>query len=118
MPKFVKCDGFDAKAESFVQGCQALMNKWFERYPNLTPDRFGFDPLQRYLRIFRVDVAPDGTELETSKSVFCFIEYTTGDIFKPDGWKKPAKHKRGNIFSPQNGLEAVNPNGVSIHYLK
>jgi hypothetical protein len=25
-----------------------------------------------------------------------------GDIFKPDSWKKPAKHARGNIFEPGN----------------
>ena len=116
MAKFVKADGFDAKAESFVHKCQELMNEWFKRYPNLKPDRFSFDPLVRYLRIVRADVAQDGTE--GSRSVFCFIEYTTGDVFKADGWKKPAKHTRGNIFSPQNGLEAVNPHGVSIHYLK
>lgn len=30
-------------------------------------------------------------------SAFCFIDLSTGDIFKADGWSRPAKHARGNI---------------------
>ncbi len=32
-----------------------------------------------------------------SRSAYLFIDLTTGDILKPDGWKSPAKGARGNI---------------------
>lgn len=32
-----------------------------------------------------------------SRSVWCFVDKTTGDIYKPASWKIPAKHARGNI---------------------
>lgn len=31
-------------------------------------------------------------------SVFCFIDLENGNILKADGWKRPAKGVRGNIF--------------------
>ncbi|VVC05040.1 Uncharacterised protein [uncultured archaeon] len=33
-----------------------------------------------------------------SRSVFCFVDRKTGDIFKAASWKQPAKHPRGSIF--------------------
>lgn len=41
-------------------------------------------------------------------SAFCFVELSTGDIFKPAGYKAPAKHARGNIA---NGAADVGPYG-------
>lgn len=49
-------------------------------------------------------------------SVYCFVDLTTGDIFKPAGWQAPAKHARGNIYSPEHGAEALS--GHHIKYLK
>lgn len=54
---------------------------------------------KKYLRI--VD------ENSGNKSAAGFIEKETGDIFKAASWKAPAKNKRGNIFSENNGMEAV-----------
>jgi len=34
----------------------------------------------------------------TNGSVHCFIDAATGNILKADGWKRPAKGVRGNIF--------------------
>ncbi|RTL04975.1 hypothetical protein EKK58_09215 [Candidatus Dependentiae bacterium] len=49
-------------------------------------------------------------------SVFAFVDLSNGDILKPATWAKPAKHARGNIYSPSNGAEALN--GCHIKYLK
>jgi hypothetical protein len=46
---------------------------------------------QKYVRI--VKTAANGS----SRSAFVFINKETGEIFKPAGWKAPAKHARGNI---------------------
>lgn len=35
----------------------------------------------------------------TSRSVYCFIDLSNGDILKAAGWKAPAKGARGNIFN-------------------
>lgn len=51
-----------------------------------------------------------------SGSVFAFVDLSNGDILKPASWQKPAKHARGNIYSPTNGAEALN--GHHIRYLK
>lgn len=43
----------------------------------------------RFIKVIRVD---------SQRSVFCFIERNTGDIYKPATWAAPAKDPRGNIF--------------------
>lgn len=46
-------------------------------------------------------------KLVQNGSVVAFIDMSNGDIYKPAGWKAPAKHVRGNIFSPEGGFEAT-----------
>lgn len=43
---------------------------------------------------------PDGS----GRSVHCFIDNVTGDVYKAAGWKAPAKGIRGNIVT---GLDDV-----------
>jgi hypothetical protein len=40
--------------------------------------------------------------------IHSFIDKLTGDVLKPESWKKPAKHARGNIYDESNGLARVN----------
>jgi hypothetical protein len=49
------------------------------------------------------------------RSAYGFIDLTNGDLLKSDGWKKPAKHARGNIFA-DNPLAGCGPYGMA--YLK
>lgn len=44
----------------------------------------------KWYKIFRID---------SQKSIFCFIDPSTGDIYKPASWAAPAKGIRGNIFN-------------------
>lgn len=37
-----------------------------------------------------------------SRSVHCFIDNVTGDVFKPASWAKPAKHIRYNLLNDQS----------------
>lgn len=41
-----------------------------------------------------------------SRSAFAFIDIATGDVLKPDGWKRPAKGARGNIYTENLGIGA------------
>ena len=45
--------------------------------------------------------------IQEGSRVVAFVDMKTGDIFKPAGWKAPAKHARGNLFSEQGGFEAT-----------
>jgi len=39
--------------------------------------------------------------------------WSQGDVFKPAGWKGPAKHARGNVLSHLGGLEYCGEHGVA-----
>lgn len=61
-----------------------------------------------------------------SKSAFGFIIINdnnlgkSGDILKAASWKAPAKGARGNVFSTDNGMEAIDSvyGSPHIRYLK
>lgn len=36
-----------------------------------------------------------------SRSVYCFVDNATGAIHKAEGWSRPAKGSRGNVFYPE-----------------
>jgi len=50
-------------------------------------------------------------------SIFCFIDKSTGEIFKAAGCNSPAKHARGNVLSDTQGREALSSDSVFIRYL-
>lgn len=51
-------------------------------------------------------------------SIYAFIDKETGDIFKPASWKAPAKGVRGNVFSPNDGLEAFGFNCMGLVFVR
>ncbi len=103
-------DHFDSKLQTWLDGAQAIINREYgNRAPTLVKE-VG----KRYIRIvrFREDINADGQRVVTDRSAYAFIDTTTGDVLKPDGWKGPAKHSRGNIFDDKNGLGMVGPWGM------
>ena len=46
------------------------------------------------------------------RSCYGFIDLANGDLLKGDGWKKPAKGKRGNIFAAMP-LHGCTPYGMA-----
>jgi len=52
------------------------------------------------------------TRLFSGGSVYCFIVMATGEILKPESWKKPAKHPRGSIHN-EDPLKCCGPYGVA-----
>jgi hypothetical protein len=85
---------FSKALESYIDAIQATSDKNFkENYP-ATWDRgdapkFKYMPGDKWIRITRED---------SQKSVFCFVEISTGDIYKAASWSARAKGIRGNIF--------------------
>lgn len=45
--------------------------------------------------------------IESSRSAHCFVKLDDGTLWKPDGWKGPAKNfPRGSVFDTAVGPEA------------
>ena len=79
----------------------------------------------KFLRVMSTDIGHDGKEM--GASIYCFIatqdvenkalgKVKRGDVLKPASWKTPARHARGHIFEPDNGLSKCNHYGPM--YLK
>lgn len=86
----------DRDLASFCSKLASKNAKYFAKhYANLTPPVFTFDPKGRkYVRIVRTNM-----DHGTSRSVVCFIERSTGLIWKAASWKAPAKNfHRGSIY--------------------
>jgi hypothetical protein len=69
------------------------------QYPGFKPSTFGYDKGQKYSRIWH----NNGTQT----FVCFFVERATGDVWKADGWKGPARNfVRGNINTTE-GIVAL-----------
>ena len=84
---------FEAALQTFLDGCQKLIH---------LGSALSQEPGARYIRIV---VSGPG------RSVYCFVDFSSGDVFKAASWKTPAKHARGNIFDAHNGLKSMGPFG-------
>lgn len=89
----------------------ALKN-WLERAGKIASAyTLTVDPNSRkYVRI----VMHLKIDKSNQRSVFCFIEKSTGNVLKAGSWEAPAKHARGNIY--EIGKEGVGEYGAN--YLK
>jgi hypothetical protein len=96
--------------DAFVAAGQAKINAQFAKYyENLKPSILQIATGgQRYIKITKSDAGADGKIAPDGQtSVWAFVERETGLIFKPAGWKAPAKHARGTIWSEQHGGDCV-----------
>ena len=84
----------DPIASEFLQHANELLKK---SHPE-TKDVVKADPAsgQKYVRVYT-----ERSEV-VGRSAYCFISKATGDVLKADGWKRPAKGARGNIFTPSS----------------
>lgn len=99
--------------ETFVKGLDKVMKDWYKKmdYKNLELPTHEVSKGGRYYKVWRLD--------GPSKSIVAFIdtkEDFLGSIYKPASYRAPAKGIRGNVFSPQSGMEAINPHGLVIYW--
>jgi len=93
--------------EAFVERCQEIVDKHMQtNFPMLPREVLGIMPGKRYFRIVKKTEGQDKTG-----SAWAFVDSTNGDVLKPAGWKRPAKHARGNIFDMSKGLGWIGPYG-------
>lgn len=95
--------------EGFVFDCQKMIDAHYaEHLSNLTPPKLIVAENPRYWRIIR-------TESGTGRSVYCFVDPMTGDVLKADGWKRPAKGARGNLFDDTKGMSRMTVYGAGYN---
>jgi hypothetical protein len=99
---------FDTRLTAFVTMVQDVMDANYRREGFTIPAPVvSVDPNgKKYVRITR-------QTNDSDKSVYCFVEKTTGNILKPAGWKGPAKHARGNIYTDDLGRSCCYPHSVA-----
>lgn len=107
---------FDTALALFIEWCDTMYLLYFETNfgEGLAKGSHGKPKIeamegQRYVRIV-------ASSSPTSRSAWGFVDKTTGNILKADGWKRPAPQKRGSIFEPKDWAKWVGPHGPA--YLK
>jgi hypothetical protein len=90
----------------WLEVAQNIVNLNYAKFPELEPSVLEMSDGRRYIR---VDTIRDGGTGQ--RSVWAFIDKQTGDVLKPQGYRKPAKQPRGNLFDEYHGLEMLTPYG-------
>ena len=93
----------EAFARYFV-GCQQVYQEYCDVQHFTVRDKFKFTEGNRYVKVI------------CGTGVHSFVDRTNGDVLKPESWKKPAKHARGNIYDEHNGLGSMT--GFGPAYLR
>jgi hypothetical protein len=92
---------------NFVTLAQAVVDKHMaDHCATNKRNVLSVEPGRRYARIV---IQSEGDEL--SRSVYCFVDMTNGDVLKSESWKKPAKGPRGSIFA-ENPVKGCGPYGA------
>ena len=119
-PKITTTTKLGIKPTSFNEAMEAFCNKLTEnvkpevdKFSHMHSVTFGVDGGRKYIKVksytknWHTDYNDDGTTTRTlvggkKGSIHCFVERTTGDIYKPAGWKAPYTKGnnavRGNIY--------------------
>lgn len=88
----------NSEIENYVGEIEAAQRKEWEAYKydmNKVPT-FGIEYGKKFAKITRTSYG--------QKSVHCFVEIKTGDIYKAATWSAPAKIVRGNIANEKKPL--------------
>jgi hypothetical protein len=84
---------------------QGPFEKWFKQCDSLYQDgrrkKLGYHLNYKFGRKYIKVLSSTGNQTGT----WAFVELETGNIYKPAGWRKPAKHARGNIFDKDGGMK-------------
>ena len=90
--------------DEFIQKCQDVVDEDMKKYSWV--NKLSVDKGRRYDKIISEDI---GTSSNQTR-VWAFIDKTNGNILKPESWKKPAKHARGNIYE-DDCMQFIGPYG-------
>ena len=89
--------------DAFIAKCQVLVDEHTRNYH--WDEKLSVTKGRRYDKIVST-----GTDDRPSIRVWAFVDKTNGDILKPESWRKPAKHARGNIYE-DDCMQFIGPHG-------
>ena len=85
--------------EEYVAEIQAAKEAEYKRLGyTMSPPVYSFITGKRFHKVIQTETFGSG------KSVHCFVDVETGDIYKPAGWNAPAKGVRGNLRDAKKPL--------------
>ena len=99
-----KQDSLDSyRAMQMREGYSIYAAKRIEEIENGTANLYKYviKKGRKYLKIINQqydDMGPNPSYKYRNGSVHAFIDRETGDVYKPAGWAKPAKHVRYNLL--------------------
>lgn len=93
---FEQMHDFDQALTSFLHDSQKKIDASHRGSENVKLEK---SEGPKYIRIVYA-ISSEGKVF--SKSAWAFVDKVTGDIFKPAGWKAPAKTARANVFRPDS----------------
>ena len=89
--------------QNFTEKLQTLITERYKDFPNIPSeqrDKINTQKGRKYIKVL------------SGNAVYCFIENSTGNIWKPKDWRGPIKNvKRGNIHD-ENPLAWCGPYGI------
>ena len=89
--------------------CGALEKNYKQKYPNSSNDKeFKMQLGRRYWKILQWDYW-DSDNTKFSESVHAFVDRNTGEVYKPAGWKSPAKIVRYDLRLIKDREKLHNP---------
>ena len=109
----IKPTSFDEAMVGFLLKLEENVKPHVDKINFMDSVTFGVDGGKKYIKVksfeskINTDYNDDGTTTKTlvhdeRGSIHCFVESTTGDIYKPAGWKSPYTKGnncvRGNIY--------------------
>ena len=109
----IKPTSFNEAIEKFCEKLTENVKPQVDKFSHMHSVTFGVDGGVKYIKVkqfqknWNTDYNDDGTTTKTlvggeKGSIHCFVEKTTGDIFKPATWKMPYTKGnnavRGNIY--------------------
>jgi hypothetical protein len=91
---------FKEAFDKYFAGCQEVYDAYIVRN--------GFDSQWKE---FSFTVGRKYVKVIGGGGVHSFVNMINGDVLKPAGWSKPAKHARGNVYDMSNGLAGMTAQG-------
>lgn len=102
-------------SDTFKTALEEFVKLWQQRHD----ERFhtlGYDWKETYSISYGKRYAKIVLDRGNQKSVAGFVDLNNGDVLKAASWAAPAKKARGNIFSENQGMEAID-SAAFVRYL-